>query len=160
MHDDQLIARLRQYLEQNRSAFTIEALRKKLIAEGVPPDAVDLAIAQTFPNAYSGPGVVPPAAPRAGWSVVKILLLIGASAIFNAALIFGGGLLMITNEVWAIPVMVGGALIFVAEVVGAIVVSRRNSSVTLGLLLGIVATPPLVILILAGACFGLILAYG
>jgi hypothetical protein len=160
MQDDQLLARLRQYLEQNRSAFTIEALRKKLIAEGVPPDAVDLAIAQTFPNAYSGPGVVPAVAPRHGWSVVRILLVIGASAIFNAALIFGGGLLMITNEVWAIPVVVGGALIFVAEVVGAIVVSRRNSSVTLGLLLGIVATPPLVILILAGACFGLILAYG
>ena len=160
MHDEELIERLRQYLEQNRSTYTIDALRKKLIAEGVPADAVDLAIAQTFPNAYTTPGNAPPAVTSRGWSVMTILLLIGGSAIFNAALIFGGGLLMITNEVWAIPVMLGGGLILIGEIAGAIIVSRRNSSVTLGLILGIVATPPLVMLILAGTCFGLLLYYG
>lgn len=159
MHDPQLIERLRQYLEQHRATYTIDALRKKLIAEGVPPEAVDLAIAQTFPNAYAGPGAAPQAASGRGWSVVTILLLIGASAIFNSALIFGGGLLMITNEIWAIPVMIGGGMILIGEIVGAIVISRRNSSVTLGLILGIVATPPLVILILAGVCFAVILSY-
>lgn len=159
MHDEQLLERLRQYLEQNRATYTVEAMRKKLIDEGVPADAVDLAIAQSFPNAYAGPGAAPPARPGRGWSVMTILLLIGASSIFNAALIFGGGLLMITDEVWAIPVMLGGGLILVGEIVGAVVVSRRNTSVTLGLILGIVATPPLVILILAGACFAMILAY-
>ncbi len=159
MHDEQLMERLRQYLEQHRSTYTIEALRKKLIAEGVPADAVDLAISQTFPNAYSLPGAAPPSTPARGWSVMTILLLIGGSAIFNAALIFGGGALMITNDLWTIPVLLGGGLVLVGEIVGAIVVSRRNSSVTLGLILGIVATPPLVMLILAGVCFGLILAY-
>ncbi|MBK6313324.1 MAG: hypothetical protein IPF53_03155 [Blastocatellia bacterium] len=90
---------------------------------------------------------------------MTILLLIGGSAIFNAALIFGGGALMITNDLWTIPVLLGGGLVLVGEIVGAVVVSRRNSSVTLGLILGIVATPPLVMLILAGVCFGQILAY-
>lgn len=159
MHDEQLNERLRQYLEQHRSTYTVDALRKKLIAEGVAPDAVDLAIAQTFPNAYAGPGTAPEAPVSRGWSVLTILLIIGVSAIFNAALIFGGGLLMISNDVWTIPVILGGAMIFAGEIIGAVVVSKRNSNVTLGLILGIVATPPLIILILAGTCFAIILAY-
>ncbi len=159
MHDPELIARLRRYLEEHKSTYTIDALRKKLIAEGVAPDAVDLAISQSFPNAYAGPAGTPPAPPRRGWSVLTILLVIGASAIFNAGLIFGGGLLMIVEDAWTFPVLFGGLTILVAEITGAVLFSKRNSAVTLGLILGIVATPPLVILVLAGTCFAIVMAY-
>jgi len=162
MHDEELIARIRSYLEQHRDTYTVDALRAKLVSEGLPPDAVDLAIAQVFPNAYGAPGLAAgTAAPaRKKWSFLTILGLIAGSAIFNAALVFGGGWLMIVNDVLVVPVLIVGTMILVAEIVGAVLVSRRNASVTLGLVLGIVATPILVSLVLLGTCIALILAYG
>ena len=59
MTEPEEVARIRAYLEQHRATYDREALRRKLVAEGSTPEAVDQAMTEAYGSAdnASGPPV-------------------------------------------------------------------------------------------------------
>jgi hypothetical protein len=164
MYDEQLLARIRAYLRQNQGRYTYEALRRKLISEGVEPAAIDIATAEIGPQAapvvaappYGAPIPQPPTR-KAGLG--RILLVATVVVVLN---ILGGvvgfyGMIEANNGYVFLAI---AGLLFAAEVAGAIVYFRKNQNVSVGLMLAIVATPVVVFALLLGACLLLIAGGG
>jgi hypothetical protein len=168
MPDEALLEEIRAYIRQHRSTYTLEALRDRLIRDGAPPDAVGRVLVEMTEgrqppppppdSPYLGPAPSPPSGSAARWSIKTIFALIVGVVLANLA---GLGLtlyLAIESDLFALVwVFAGGAL--VAEVVGTVYFASRNRSVSLGLLLGIVATPIVVMLLLLGTCLYIISQY-
>lgn len=152
MSDAEYVARIRAYLEQHRATYDREALRQKLLADGHPPQAIELAMAQVygFQVQNTAPTVQrDPALPL-------ILTLIGIF-LLNYVLI---GLVV------GLEINRGGdggilwllLLLIPIEVGAAIVVRRRNRPVGRGIIWGLVASlvPILGAVLLFGICLALI----
>lgn len=166
MPDEALLEQIRAYIRQHRTTYTLEALRDRLIRDGAPPDAVGRVLVEMTEgrqppppdSPYLGPAPSPPSGPAPKWSIKTIFALIVAVVLANLA---GLGLtfyLAIESDLFFVVwVFAGGAL--VAEVAGTVYFASRNRSVSLGLLLGIVATPIVVMLLLLGACLYIISQY-
>lgn len=153
-HDDELLARVREYIAQNRMIYSVEALRARLIKDGVPPEVVDRVLIEPPQSPYLGPS--PAAAPETSrrWSPGKIVGIVAGTVVLN--LLLGAGIVSLvvwTELPWfgiLAPVVVG------AEIAYAVVYSKRNPSVTVGLVLAVVLTPVAVVILLLGACLLLI----
>ncbi len=164
MDDEALLEQIRAYIRQHRATYTLEALRDRLIRDGAPPEAVGRVLVemtegpQPPPSSpYLGPAPSPPP-PATRWSFKTIFGLIVAVVVANLA---GLGLslwLAFSTELELLFYLVAGGGL-VAEVIGVVVFASRNRSVSLGLLLGIVATPLVVGLLLLGTCLYIISQY-
>jgi hypothetical protein len=151
MYDEALLAKIRDYISRNRASFTLDALRRKLIEEGVPADAIDVAIAQLYPDPYRGPSPVAQPGTNRSWTVGRVVLTMLGITILN--LVVGAA------SIWAgialdsgIPFLAGCGGLLVAEIAGAIYFARRNGSLSIGLVLGIVLSPVAAVAILFGLC--------
>ena len=161
MYDEQLIARIREYLRQNQGQFTFEALRQRLISEGVDPAAIDIAAVELgsdgTPAAYGAPPYGPPVAPQATkfrWGRMLLVTsgVVVANIVAGCASLYFGGIQMGDGTLF----MAVAVLFFVAELGGGIYLFSRNRAVSVGLIVAIVATPVVVFALLLGACILLI----
>ncbi len=158
MYDDALLARIRDYIAQNRASFTLDALRRKLIEDGVPPDAIDIAIAQLYPDPYRGPAAAAEAKPSTGWTIGRVLLTMLGVTLVNLAIAAVGMFASFQLEN-GVPFLVVCGTLLAAEITGAIYFARRNGAVSIGLVLAIVASPIAAIAILFGICIIAITTY-
>ncbi len=157
MHDPELAERIRAYIEQNRATYTIQALRSRLIADGVPAEAVDAVIAEMSGSAPYGPPLqTPRTAPRGStWRLGHFLLIVPLGVVANILVLTGAIAIYAYTYSNALFLLVGvGAL--VGEVLLAVKYAKSNSSVTAGLLVAICMTPVVVGVLLLGACIVLI----
>jgi hypothetical protein len=165
MHDEALLEQIRAYFRQHRATYTLDALRERLIRDGAPPDAVGQVLVemsgqpQPPPGSpYLGPAPTAPATGGTPWSFKTIFGLIVVVTIANLAVLGLSLYLAFATEVVLLFYVVAGAAL-VAEVVGIVHFASRNRSVSLGLLLGIIATPLVVALLLLGTCLYIISTY-
>ena len=160
MYDEQLIARIREYLRQNQGQFTFEALRERLISEGVDPAAIDVAAAQLRSEGrpvYGAPpyGAPLPQPPKRKGSLGRVLLVTAGVVLLNlavGALGFWGAAL--SGSAVLLEILV--PLVLAAEIAGAVVYFKKRVDVSIGLMIAIVATPIVVFALLLGACILLI----
>jgi hypothetical protein len=165
MHDEALLEQIRAYIRQHRSTYTLEALRDRLIRDGAPPDAVGRVMVEmtegpqpAVDSPYLGPAPSPPPSMAKKWSIKTIFAMILAVVIVNiAGICLTLYIAFSTDLAFLFWVFAIGAI--VAEVVAVVKFSSRNRSVSLGLLLGIVATPIVVVLLLLGTCLYIISQY-
>lgn len=151
MYDEALLARIRDYIAQNRHAFTLDALRKKLIEEGVPPDAIEVAIAQLYPDPYRGPAPAAAEPAKKAWSVGKVVLTMLGVTLLNLVVAALGlfGSFQFENP---LPFFLACGILFAVEVAGAVIFARKNGAVSIGLVLAIVLSPIAAVAILFGMC--------
>jgi hypothetical protein len=154
MYDEALLQQIRDYLNQNRGTYTIEALRERLIRDGVPARAVDQVLAEPQP-AYGGPPPQPPAS-ASRWNAKVFFAVLVLSVVVN--LLVGGGALALAIQVnnGAPFLLVPAAL--VAEIAAAVVYARKNTSVTVALVVALALSPVIAGVLLLGACIAIFAA--
>jgi hypothetical protein len=157
MNDDPLRGQVREYIRQNRDRYTVEALRARLVGDGVPAEVVDEVLAETEGSPYLGPPAfsAPPAARR--WSPLRIFLVVLGSLVLNLGV--GGGVLALGLYTESIVPVLIAPLVVAAEIAAAVVYARRDHSVSLGIALGLVATPVAAAVLPLGFCVYLLSQY-
>jgi hypothetical protein len=164
MYDEQLLARIREYLRQNQGRFTFEALRQKLIAEGVEPAAIDVAAAQLRSEGQPVYGTPPYGAPLPQPSKRKAhlgrVLLVAAGVVLLNFVVGALGFWAILASGIPFLLEILAPLLLAAEIAGAIIYFKKNLNVSVGLMVAIVATPVVAFALLLGACLLLIAGEG
>lgn len=149
MADDATVARIRAYLEQHRYTYERDVLRQKLIDDGAPPQAVDLAIAQVYGFDVQGTST-----PAATSNVLTIVLLGFGVFLLNYAASF----LTLAASNGSEYALIVPAVLALGELVAAIVLWRRRPPIARGLAWGLAGSLiPLVLLaLLFGICIALL----
>lgn len=150
MADPAYVARIRAYLEQHRETYDQTALRAKLLADGHPVTAVDLALAQVF-------GYEPPALPATP-PVSGTGLLLPIVATFFATYISIGVLTVLSFSLSIDWILFLVPAVLPLEIVAALVVRRRNPQLARGIAWGIAAAwgPIIALVLLFGICLVII----
>ncbi len=158
MADPQHVARIRAYLEEHRGTYERQALRGKLLEDGHDPEAVELALAQTY-----GFEVAPSSPPTGTNTTTPLLLAITGTLLFNYVLL--PILVVLLLQVVAtdatsffIGVIVPGVLALVVEVGAAVALRRERPAVARGIGWGILISliPVAGLALLFGACVALL----
>jgi hypothetical protein len=158
MYDDVLLERIRDYLRANQATYTLEALRERLVADGAPPDAVDRVIAEMRASPYYGPAPAGASAvvPDSRWNVKKFFAVLAGVTTLNVLGVAGAAALSFATEsAWAFGAV--GLLALAAEIAAAVVYAKKNTTVTVALVVAIVLTPVVVGVLLAGACIAILI---
>ncbi len=158
MSDPEHVARIRTYLEEHRGTYEQQALRAKLLGDGHDPEAVELALAQTY-----GFQVAPASPPVGPNTTTRLLLAITGTLLFNYVLlpILMVLLLQITATnagSFFIGAVVPVVLALVAEIAAALALRRTRPAVARGIGWGILISliPIAGLALLFGACVALL----
>ena len=158
MYDEALLQQIRDYLRQNGATYTTAALRERLIRDGVPAGAVDQVLAESQGSPYLGPAPQMAPASRSPWSVKTFFGVLVASVVVNLAV--GGGTCLLAAWANNGSPFILAALAIVAEVVAAVVYARKNTSVTVALVVALAMTPVVAFVLLLGACLVFFIVLG
>lgn len=157
MADPEHVARIRAYLQQHGGTYEQEALRAKLLEDGHDPEAVELALAQTY-----GFEVAPSSPPAGGNTTTRLLLAITATLLFNYLLLPILVLLLLQIGGSSDATFLAGGIVpvllaLVAEIVAAIALRRTRPAVARGIGWGILISliPVAGLALLFGACVAL-----
>jgi len=149
MYDEALLQQIRDYLRQHGGTYTTAALRERLIRDGVPAGAVDQVLSEPQGSPYLGPPP-PPAATQSRWNAKVFFAVLVLSVVVNL-LVAGGALaLAIQTNNGASFLVIPAAL--VAEIAAAVVYARKNTSVTVALVVALALSPVIAGVLLLGAC--------
>ena len=152
MYDERLLNQIREYVRQNRAAYTLDALRARMLRDGVPAEAIDHVLAEQQGSPYLGPA--PEAAPGAAPSRFPILVFFGILALsvfVNIVVLIGAGFLSAeVNNSLAFFLVCG--LAAVGEIVAAVAYAKKNPTVTVAIVVALAVTPIVIGALLLGAC--------
>jgi hypothetical protein len=147
MADPQQVVRIRDYLEQHRQTYDRDTLRQKLLADGHPAEAVDLAMAQVYGVQITG------SVPRApGTSRKKLALALVGVFFFNYLAV--PAILSALPDIFGSYTLLAFPLVVVLEILAAVLLRKRDRSLARGFGWGVVATlaPIVVGVALVGIC--------
>jgi hypothetical protein len=158
MADPEDVARIRAYLQQHKETYEQQALRAKLLEDGHDPQAVELALAQTY-----GFQVAPSTPPVGGNTTGRLLLVITGTLLFNyvvlpiiVVLLLQVGATDATS--FFLGAIVPTVLALVVEVGAALALRRTRPVVARGIGWGILISliPVAGLALLFGACVALL----
>ncbi len=159
MADPEHVARVRSYLEEHRGTYERQALHAKLLEDGHDPEAVELALAQTYGFEVAPSSPPPPA----GNTTTGLLLAITGTLLFNYVLL-PILIVVLLRFVVADPdgFFIGGVvpavLALVVEIVAAVALRGSRPAVARGIGWGILISliPVAGLALLFGACVALL----
>jgi hypothetical protein len=152
--DDGSVERIRNYLEQHRDTYDRDALRRKLLNDGQPAQAVDLAIAQVYGlHVTAAQAPVEPAPSRRPFllTLLGVLLLNFVASCTLTTILFSSG--------FAAP----GAFLLAALIPLELAIMayfwRRNHPVARGFMWALIGSLPVIAMgLLLGFCVAIISA--
>ncbi len=155
MNNPAEVERIRSYLEQHRDTYDREALRRKLLNDGLAPQAVDLAFAQVY--GLTIPAAEVPPDPQANRRPFLVTLFGVLLLNFVAGCTFSG--IIFTLQAFNPSMFLLAALIPLEMAIMAYF-WRRNHPVARGFMWALIGSLPVVAMgLLLGFCIGIVSSY-